>query len=188
MRRDEFLKALGAFGACSCAGVWVNAAAQADDAKGPSPEVEGLKSKIDFMRKRFAKLVSILGDNLDEPTRKKVFESLGRECARLFMDLTGKFKGDPRGFLEEIRKRWAKSAEYDEASGTIRVVDKSDRCTCAFVDESLTPSTFCDCTLGWQKETYAMILGQPVDAELEESVLRGGQRCVFRIRVVKNRA
>jgi predicted hydrocarbon binding protein len=166
-------------------GAWLPGANPAGAEEPANAEVEALKWKLEFMRKRFAKLVGILSENLDEGTRKRVFEGLGRECARMFMDLTGKFKGDPRGFLEEIQKRWAKSAEYDEAAGRIRVVDKSDRCTCAFVDEQLTPPAFCDCTLGWQKETYAMILGQPVDAELEESVLRGGKRCVFRIQLVK---
>jgi predicted hydrocarbon binding protein len=37
--------------------------------------------------------------------------------------------------------------------------------------------------LGWQKQTYSAILGKPVEAELEESILRGSGRCVFRIQV-----
>ncbi|MBZ5514112.1 MAG: hypothetical protein LAN62_04565 [Acidobacteriia bacterium] len=151
----------------------------------PNEEIEALKWKVNFMRVRFAKLVGILSDTLDEATRRKVFESMGRECARQFMDLTGKFAGHPEAFLEEIKKRWAKETEYDQAAGRIRVVDRSNHCTCAFVDEQLTPPAFCDCTLGWQKETYAMILGQPVDAELEESILRGGKQCSYRIQAVK---
>jgi hypothetical protein len=38
--------------------------------------------------------------------------------------------------------------------------------------------------LGWQKQTYSAILGKPVEAELEQSLLRGGSRCVYRIQVV----
>lgn len=188
MKRDEFIRTACTLGVCSFAGLGLWAEDSARAQSNSNPEIDELKWKLDFVRKRFAKLVGILDENLDESTRNKVFESLGRECAKLFMDLTGKFKGDPRGFLEEIKKRWAKETEYDEAAGRIRVVDKSSHCTCSLVDEQLTPPAFCHCTLGWQKETYAMILGQPVDAEIEESKLRGGKRCVFRIHAVKSAA
>ena len=184
MKREEFIKSALKLGVCSCVGSVLATSGAAFAEEKPNEEVESLKWKIDFMRKRFAKLVSIIDSNVDQATRQKIFEGMGRECARQFMDLTGKYRGDPRGFLEEIQRRWAKSAKYDEAAGSIRVVDKSDRCTCAFVDERLTPSAFCDCTLGWQKETYSMILGEPVDAELEESVLRGGRRCIFKMQVL----
>jgi hypothetical protein len=188
MTRDEFIKTLCTLGACSCAGWMLETEGLAWAEEKPNEEIETLKWKLNFMRVRFAKLVGILSANLDESTRKKVFESMGRECAKQFMDLTGKFKGNPEAFLEEIKKRWAKETDYDKEAGRIRVVDKSDDCTCAFVDEQLTPPAFCDCTLGWQKETYSMILGQPVDAELEESILRRGKQCVFRIQAVSGPA
>jgi predicted hydrocarbon binding protein len=188
MNRGEFVRTLCTLGACSCASFALAGRASALAGEDSKAELEGLKWKLDFMRKRFAKLVGILSDNLDAGTRKKVFESMGRECARMFFDITGKFAGEPEAFLEEIKKRWAKETEYNQEAGKIRVVDKSDHCTCAFVDEKLTPPAFCDCTLGWQKETYAMILGEPVDAELEESVLRGGKRCIFRVQAVRKAA
>jgi hypothetical protein len=53
------------------------------------------------------------------------------------------------------------------------------------VKPGVTPPDFCNCTLGWQKEAYSAILGRPVEAELEESILRGGSRCVFRIRIAE---
>jgi predicted hydrocarbon binding protein len=184
MRRDEFIRT-ACLGACSCVGLGLWSEESGHAQSSGSSEVDELKGKLDFVRKRFAKLVAILDSNLDESTRKRVFESLGRACAREFMDLTGKFKGNPRAFLEEIKKRWVEEAEYDEQAGRIRVVDKSKTCTCALVNEQLTPPAFCDCTLGWQMETYSMILGKPVEAELEESILRGGKRCIFRIQVVE---
>ena len=188
MNRGEFVRTLCTLGACSCAGWAVSGPAPVLAEENSNAELEELMWKLDFVRKRFAKLVGILSSELDEGTRKKILVSMGRECARMFLDITGKFAGQPEAFLEEIKKRWAKETEYDKKSGNIRVVDKSDRCTCAFVDERLTPPAFCDCTLGWQKETYAMILGEPVDAELEESVLRGGKRCVFKIQAARKAA
>jgi hypothetical protein len=75
-------------------------------------------------------------------------------------------------------------AEYDDAKGTIRIVDKSPTCTCPLVRQNLTPPSFCDCTLGWQKEAYSAVVGRPVEATLEESILRGGKKCVFRIQIL----
>jgi hypothetical protein len=146
--------------------------------------MDELKWKLGAARTRFAMLVGILKDNLDEPMRKKIFESLGRQCATRYESLTDQYKGNLEGFLEEIQKRWVAKAEYDRKAGIIRVIDRSKTCTCPLVDEGLTSSEFCNCTLGWQKATYSKILGKPVDAELEESILRGGSRCVFRMQVI----
>jgi len=41
----------------------------------------------------------------------------------------------------------------------------------------------CNCTLGWQQEAFSTVIGKPVTAEIEETVLRGGERCSFRITV-----
>ena len=181
MKRDEFLKCT--VGMCSCA-AYAMLPQSVSFAQSGNPEMDALKWKVDAGQKRFAKLVKVLNDTLDEPTRKRVFESLGRFCAQDSRYLTDQYKGNVQGFLDLIQQKWVEKAEYDEKAGTIRIVDKSKTCTCPLVQESLTPSTFCDCTLGWQKETYSALLGKPVEAELEESLLRGGKRCVFRIRVI----
>lgn len=142
-----------------------------------------MKRKIDACQVRFAKLVGILSQNLDPPVRKKVFENLGRECARQFQDLTAKYTNDLKGFLAMARTQWIERVEFDELAGTIRIIDKSPNCSCPLVKQGSTPPEFCDCTLGWQKQAYSAMLGRPVEAELEESILRGGRRCVFRIRL-----
>lgn len=175
MERGEFIKCCMA-GVCSCAVASVlPAQADADDAR-------ELKSQMDFVHKRFAKLVQILRDNLNQDTRNKVFENLGRECGRQFAGFTEKYRGNIKGFLATIQQDWAEKAEYDEKTGVIRVVAKSPKCVCPLVEQSLTPGDFCHCTIGWQKQVYSTVLGKPVEADLEESVLRGGKRCIFRIR------
>lgn len=181
MTRTDFMKST--LGMCSCAAL-AFLPPQAVQAQSGNPDLDALKWKLDAARTRFAMLVGILKDNVDDATRKRIFESLGRQCATRYDSLTDQYKGNLPGFLEEIQKQWVAQAEYDAKAGTIRVVDKSKTCTCPLVDESLTPSDFCNCTLGWQKATYSKILGRPVDAELEESILRGGSRCVFRMQVI----
>jgi len=168
---------------CSCAAVALlpPPTAQADTG---SPELDQLRWRVDFMQKRFAALVDILSQNLDEPTLKKVWESLGRDHGRDYRFLSDKYKGNVQGFLDDISKQWVEKAEYDAAKGAIRIVDKSPTCTCPLVKQGLTPPSFCDCTLGWQKEVYAAVSGRPVEASLEESLLRGGKKCVFRIQIL----
>jgi len=180
MTRTDFMKCT--LGMCSCAAFAFLPPGSAQAGSG-NAELDELKWKVDASRKRFAMLVRILNENLDQSTRKKIFESLGRQCASQYSDLIEQYQGNIGGFLDEIRKRWVESAEYNQETGLIRITDRSKTCTCPLVDQSLTPQEFCDCTLGWQKETYSAILGKPVDAELEESILRGGSRCVFRIQV-----
>jgi predicted hydrocarbon binding protein len=182
MKRNEFMKGCAA-GMCSCAAM-AFLPSEAAAAQSANPEIEQLKGKVDACQVRFAKLVGILNQTLDPRARKQVFQSLGRECAKQYGDLTGKYKNNIKGFLETAQQQWVEKAEYDEKRGTIRIVDKGPNCSCPLVKKGLTPPEFCDCTLGWQKEAYAAILGRPVDAELEESILRGGSRCIFRIRVV----
>lgn len=181
--RNEFLKCC-TLGACSCFAV--SAALPASALAEPSsPEAEWLKSQIDAAKIRHAKMVEVLDRDLDASTRDKILESVGRECAKQFRDSTyGKFQGDLDGFLKLVQgpNGWVTKAEYDEAAGTLRIVDKSSRCTCPLVKAEVTPPSQCNCTLGWQKEAYSYILGHPVEASVEESVLRGGKKCVFRIK------
>lgn len=185
MTRSDFMRSC-ALGACSCSlgslALTENAVAQSGNS-----EVDALKAQRDAIRIRYAKLVAILDEEIDSPTRKRIFERLGRACAEQFSAITyDKYKNDIRGFLAAIQapSGWVEKAEYDEKTGTIRIFDRSKTCTCPLVEKGLTPADQCDCTLGWQKQTYSAILGKPVEAELEESILRGGTRCVFRIQVV----
>ena len=114
-----------------------------------------------------------------------MLRALGGKCADTFRsELIDRYKGNIKGFLEEGSRNWMAEADYDEVKGTIRIVDKGPSCTCSMVTVGVTRGSFCDCTLGWQEEAYSEILGRPVKAELEESILRGGKRCVYRMQVI----
>jgi len=169
-------------GVCSCAAAAL-VPLEAAGAQSESTEVSALKGKIDACQVRFAKLVGILNQNLDPAARKKIFESLGRECARQYREMTAKYTNDLKGYLAMAQTQWVEKAEFDEKAGTLRIIDKGPGCSCPLVKTGMTPPEFCDCTLGWQKEAYSAMLGRPVEAELEESILRGGRRCIFRIRI-----
>ena len=185
MTRSEFVKCC-ALGACSCSLVALSAT-ETGVGQPANSEVDVLKAEREAIRIRYAKLLGILDEEVDQPTRKRIFERLGRACADQFRATTyDKYKNDIRGFLAMIQgpTRWVEKAEYNEKTGTIRIIDRSKSCTCPLVKKGLTQSDQCDCTLGWQKQTYSAILGKPVEAELEESILRGSSRCVYRIQIV----
>lgn len=179
--RSQFLLSCSA-GACACAAVAIRPES-ADAQTSQDPEVARLTSRLDAARLRFAKLVGVMGRQLDAATRKKLFEGLGRECAQQYREMLARYRNNINGFLTEGRTQWMAEGNWDEKAGTLRIVDKAKTCTCPLVKEGLTPGDFCDCTLGWQKEAYSQILGKPVEAEIEESILRGGTRCVFRIHI-----
>ena len=58
-------------------------------------------------------------------------------------------------------------------------------CFCPLISVAQnTPPVACQCSLGWQQHTWETLLQKKVRVELKESVLRGGKRCVFEIRVL----
>ena len=188
MNRKQFVSecaaAICAAGLC-CAGETSKASPETASAACDPEEWQNVNNRADAARLRFAKLVEILEMRLPEQERKKILHVLGGKCADTYRaDLIDRYKGNIKGFLEEGRRQWMAEADFDESKGTIRIVDKGPSCSCPMVKVGTTPGSFCDCTLGWQEETYSEILGKPVKAELEESILRGGKRCVYRISVV----
>ena len=186
MKRNDFFKTCGA-GICGCGvlGSLDPVAVRADDTDAPAAAAadddDQLKGELAGARERFAKLLSIMGEQLDDATRGKILQSLGRECARDYSPLFNKYRGDLQGFLAKIKTAWVERTDTNEKTGILRVVGKPSPCACPLVKIGRTPAEFCNCTLGWQKEAFSTVFGKPVTAEIEESVLRGGKRCSFRI-------
>jgi hypothetical protein len=188
INRKDFMKncgvALCATGLC-CSIHSPEAQAADDSGQSCDPkELADTRNPADAARLRFSRLIEVIEARLPEQERKQILHTLGGKCADTYRaDLIDHYKGNLRGFLEEGKRTWMAEADYDEANGTIRIVDRGPHCSCPLVKEGSTPPSFCDCTLGWQEATYSTILGRPVKAELEESILRGGKKCVYRIKL-----
>lgn len=62
-------------------------------------------------------------------------------------------------------------------------------CHCPWVKESLAdgkssvPPVFCNCSAGFHKRMWEVVLGHPVECEVLETVLSGGDRCRFRVSI-----
>jgi predicted ArsR family transcriptional regulator len=66
--------------------------------------------------------------------------------------------------------------------------ERSD-CFCPLISVAAkTPEVVCNCSLGWHSKTWETVTGKKVEVQLKESVLRGGKRCVFEVRVLKENA
>jgi len=156
--------------------------AHAAEAVKENPELKALQRKIDFVHLRFAKLIGMLGKDLPPDELNRLLENLGRECSREFAPIYGRFNGDLEGFLEMCRKDWKMNCDHDTAvKRVITYGEKTGRCFCPFVDESRMNPAFCNCSLGWQMETFSAVIGKPVRAKILSSVLQGGRSCDFAV-------
>ena len=186
MKRNDFIKKCGA-GICGCGvlGLLAPLAARADDTTVPAAAVpedyELLKQQLEGARERFARLLAVMAEQLDDATRGKILQSLGSQCAQDYGPFFNKYRGDLPGFLEKIKTAWVERTEYNEKTGMLRTVGKPAPCACPLVKAGRTPAEFCDCSRGWTQAAFSTVLGRPVSVEIEESVLRGGKRCSFRI-------
>ena len=186
MNRNDFIKKCGA-GICGCGvlGLLTPLAARADDTAAPAAavpaDVEQLKRQLEGARERFAKLLTVMGEQLDDAGRDKILQSMGSQCSQDYGPFFNKYRGNLQGFLDKIKTAWVERTEYDEKTGILRVIGKPAPCACPLVKAGRTPAEFCDCSRGWTQAAFATVLGKPVTVEIEESVLRGGSRCSFRV-------
>ena len=182
------LKSCGA-GVCGCSmlGLLAPPAASAASPDGQSPaapaDVKQLKEQLDAAHERFAKLISIMGEDLGGEARDRILARLGSACAQDYKALFERYRGDLPGFLARNKTAWLERSEYDEKTGILRIIGKPNPCACPLVKVGRTPDDFCNCTLGWQQAAFSAVTGKPVTAEIEETVLRGGRRCSFRIAI-----
>jgi predicted ArsR family transcriptional regulator len=185
MKRNEFMKTCA--GACGCGvlGLLVPLSASPENAGGQTTtapaENDPLKRQLDGAQERFAKMLSIMGDRLDPAARLEILRNLGRECAQDYGPLFRKYRGDLKGYLAKIQTAWVERVELDEQAGVLRVIGKPAPCACPLVKTGRTTAEFCDCSRGWTQSAFSTVLGKPVAVEIEESVLRGGTRCSFRV-------
>jgi predicted hydrocarbon binding protein len=177
MDRKHFLKTC-AGGLCACATVGGLTPVLATAAPAAADW------RLPFVKQRYAKLLGILSDKVDEPTLNDILRLLGRHCASTY-SLTEKHRGDVDGFIQEFQQQTKEEISYDREMGLITIVGpERDDCFCPLVDRRTISGQVCNCSLGWQEYTYETLLERRVEVTLKESVVRGGKRCVFEIRML----
>lgn len=178
MERKEFLFKTCA--ACGCAGMAMLtgqsvSAAVADDKE---------DWRIGFMQKRFAHLVDFMNTSVDEATQLQMLEEMGRFCARQHKEGYEKFAGNTEGFLKELESQYIEKVIYDKEKQTISLRGKQqENCVCAFAANKGISPIFCNCSRGYMKEMFTVVTGKPVETTVDESILRGSDRCSFSIQI-----
>ena len=187
MKKREFVKSICTLGVCSCIPAFMNpesnfAQVEDDDCKKAKEMNWRLEWRLNHAKGQLGMLLGKIDSEISPEMKKSILEEMGRNCARS-LQWAEKYKGNPEGFFKHMYDHSGENISFSENRKKITVITKEGDCGCPIVDSSKTPGYYCDCSLGWQKETYEVILGKPVDVTLKESVLRGAKRCVFEIQV-----
>ena len=175
MNRKEFLKNACGLGVCAC----VLSLLDPPEASAASP-AEVPDQRLAFARYQVAKMVGLMAAGSMAPACARILENTGRECAKLG-GLPVKFKGDPEGYFAAARKNWGTDFSWDKEKGIVTVAVAEGECSCPLVDSKLTPPFWCNCSVGYQKESFETVFGRPAQAVLKASKLGGSKRCVFEV-------
>jgi hypothetical protein len=173
--RKEFVKSVCGLGVCGCVLNLLGSPNLLHAAETPAED-----QRLRFTRHQLAKLLGFMATDMTAEACAGILEKTGRECAKLGQ-LGAKFKGDPEGYFAAARKMWGTEFTWDKQTGVITVAVAEGECGCPLVDQSRTPAVWCNCSVGYQKETFETLFDKPVQACLKESKLSGSKRCVFEV-------
>ena len=180
MNRIDFLKTCAGC-LCACAMVGAPAAAVAETAATETPKPEDWR--FQFIKRRYAKLLEDLRGRVGDKGLDDILRQQGRYCGSTTEMIT-KHRGDVDGYIKAVTTEWKQQITYDREHGVITAAGPEVKeCFCPLIDGHYTPKSACNCSLGWNQYAWETVLGKPVDAELKESVLYGGKRCVFVMRI-----
>jgi hypothetical protein len=173
--RKEFLKRACGLGVCGC----VLSVLDPPEALAATP-AEVPDQRLAFARYQVANMVGFMAAGPTAHASARILEDTGRECAKLG-GLSAKFKKDPEGYFATARKNWGTDFSWDKEKGIITVTVAEGECSCPLVDAKRTPPFFCNCSVGYQKESFEHVFGRPVKATLKASKLGGSEQGVFEI-------
>ena len=138
----------------------------------------------EFAQEWVKNLIENLDARLDEKTKTELMESCGRACARGGpAQAARECQGDLAQWLATLTK-WHGGEEHVQKDGdVVRLV--CAECLCPLVKDgpARLPDMYCNCSLGWMREVFEIVTGQPVEVELNESIKRGDERCRFTIQL-----
>ena len=183
MKRKAFLKSVAGCGLCSCLGTGVvlaKANEARDDGFSASKDCEWEKN---FTQKRFNWLLQLMEEELDTTEYNKIIRRLGVKCAESIENIAIENKGNPEGYFNKVNSMWGEVFTYDREKQIVSLNTNLQKCPCPNVNMNITPESYCDCSLGWQKHMFEIVFGKPVEVRHIETILRGGRTCRFEIRI-----
>jgi hypothetical protein len=180
MNRAEFLRSCSG-GLCACVGA--SGTIAASSAEGATAAAGDWR--LGFVKRRYARLIEILSEKMSGQDLNDALRELGAYCSSTDPRLA-QFRGDLEGYRAHIRQTASgDDVAFDRERGLITVTSpEREDCFCPLIGkDSHTPDVACNCSLGWHQGTWGTVTGRKVEVSLLESVLRGGKRCVFQVRI-----
>ena len=104
----------------------------------------------------------------------------------LNMDQTiAPYRGNLPAFLEFLSAAWGWKIEYDAASGILLADENKAACVCPLVrcGAVKNQSLLCNCSEGFAARMFSGVLGQPVQARVIRSILKGDPSCVYQVQM-----
>lgn len=204
MNRKEFLANAGkaCVGACACGllGSVANIGAQDTPPATPSetpPAKPRSEARMEFTEGWVKRFFTVLEENLDPETRKKIMMATGRAC---YLNWIAETKQEIKPVTLERFKAWITDKvkdgsyqidgdaiyfQYMSAAETGQAAAEGT-CLCPLVETKpagLPAATYCICSVGYVKAMHEKYLDRPVNVELVDAVLMGGKRCRFKLTV-----
>ncbi len=189
MNRKQFLTT---FTGCCGAVAALGGAAPAQER--PKPQGTPCEKKYAFSQTYVKRMMDLLDQQLDEPTRTRLMRTMGKVCfegghskpaakpapdaLEKMLDGIKKYGGD-----EMVRREGDHIIhfQYTRNPAGLKVAD--GWCLCPVVErgpEGLS-GTFCECSVGYVQQMFQRTTEQPVKVTLVESLKRGGKGCKFKI-------
>lgn len=187
MDKRTFLKSSCQLGVCACASSFglaeiASASDDLDEATTLREKNRRLEWRLNLARRNLTTLLTEIEPLVDAKERSRIMRQMGRNCAKS-LGWAAKYKGDPQGFFDHMKRTFGETISMDDKQRMISVVTPDRPCVCPLVGDPQPPNYYCDCSIGWQMETYETILGKKVEVTLKESAMRGSTKCVFEVKL-----
>ena len=127
-------------------------------------------------------------EDMDAPSRTVMLRECGQACARsytaqVFRECWQRAGGDMARFLAELATRFPGATYTQTADDTIQV-RYGGACGCDLVRLGwVTSPALCECSVHNLQANLEAALERPVAVTLQSSPLRGGEACVFEVKL-----
>jgi hypothetical protein len=181
MNRKAFLKGLAFAGASlPCCSLLL---------KAETGKCDGEKCMADAgtVRQFLTDFITREESNLNHDTLLKLMQERGRACCRT-LDFRQKLIADSQGDTDKLVELMGKivGAENCTRQGnTIKLIYPVTKCVCGLnpVRAASPDDPYCNCSAANNQSLFATVSGKPVTVKVVDSPRRGGQHCVFDIRL-----
>ncbi|TFF97371.1 MAG: hypothetical protein EU547_04510 [Promethearchaeota archaeon] len=118
--------------------------------------------------------------------RYAIMEDIGSICVQPMLQQVKEIRETSKTLFERIKKLNALYGEDYFILKENEILSELDRCLCHYgvaASDKLISPTYCQCSLGYMKILFKTLLGEPVDVKMTETVLTGGNKCKFIIKI-----